>query len=444
MKLNLEIRLLGTIVGAILLFFVITAIAARINLHRDLMALGDSEVRNGARAYSGYWTSDIDQVRLLVTQDAVSDALRKALEQHDVKTLQDQLANIARATNLSFLTVVDTHGNVIARANGSAPGSLASDPYVRRALTGETVSTAAILPPSELAPEGLAPQAVSDVKNARGNVVEHIDRGLAVVAAAPMSNSSERTIGAIYGGILMNHFYDLVDHSAQALGGAVAILEGDAIISSTISNPDGTRVLDVAVPVYDTTVRNGQAYTGTDTEGGSQYLVRIEPIKNDQGEVIGALWYGIPLAQITDIISHTTGTFVFWGIVAMVLALAFSVPLVERLARILALRSKQVRTAAKELEIVIVGSEVSGDQVTAAKQAVERSGALIAEVAAAGDPSGKVAELKKVNDELHDDMIVLDTLSLEMNKRMQQAVERVHDLNDVARGLNELVTGESG
>ena len=40
-------------------------------------------------------------------------------------------------------------------------------------------------------------------------------------------------------------------------------------------------------------------------------------------------------------------------------------------------------------------------------------------------------------------MIVLDTLSGEMATRMKQAVDRVEELNDVAGGLNELVTGEA-
>ena len=40
-------------------------------------------------------------------------------------------------------------------------------------------------------------------------------------------------------------------------------------------------------------------------------------------------------------------------------------------------------------------------------------------------------------------MIVIDTLSQEMSNRMQQAVNRVAELNDVAGGLNKLVTGES-
>ncbi|HET9095959.1 MAG TPA: cache domain-containing protein, partial [Candidatus Baltobacteraceae bacterium] len=224
---SLRVRLLGTIIGAIILFFIISVVAARLTLQNDLMALGRTEVTNGSNAFSGYWDSRKDQIRLLIAQDAVSDALRKNLQSHDAKALQDQLSNIARTSGLSFLTIVDANGKVVARANGGTGGSLKDNQYVQRALTGETISSAALMPAQDLQGEGLMPQTEADVKDG-DKVVEHVNTGLAIIAAAPMSDANERTLGAIYGGVLMNHFYDLVDQSTHALGGQTAVLDGDA------------------------------------------------------------------------------------------------------------------------------------------------------------------------------------------------------------------------
>ena len=231
---SLRVRLLGTIVGAILLFFIISVVAARLTLHKDLMDLGSTEVTNGSNAFAGYWDSRKDQIRLLIAQDAVSDALRKNLQSHDTKALQDQLSNIARTSGLSFLSIVDNNGKVVARANGGSGGSLAQNKYVQRALTGETVSSAVIMPTQELQGEGLLPQTEADVKQG-DKVVEHVNKGLAIIASAPMSDANERTLGAIYGGVLMNHFYDLVDQSTHALGGQTAVLDGDAVITAADS-----------------------------------------------------------------------------------------------------------------------------------------------------------------------------------------------------------------
>jgi hypothetical protein len=445
MKLSLRTRLLGTIVGAIVFCFLVSVIASRVVLGHDLTQLGKTGVTNGAGAFSGYWDSRKDQIRLLVAQDAVSDTLRKALQARNVAALTDQLSSVERTSGLSFLTVVDSRGNVIARANGPQRGSLANNAVVTRALTGETVSTATLLDENVLAGEGLAPQAQSNIRGVNANdPPETITKGLALVAAAPISDQNERTIGAIYGGVLMNHFYDLVDQASGALGGASGILEGDALISSTIPQADGTRTVDQQVGPASDVVKSGTSYVGADTEGGTQYLVRIDPILDDQQRIIGARWYGTPYASLASIINNTTYALILWGVIAAVLALLFGIFVVNVLSETLAKRSQQVRVAAKELGVTIVGSEVSGDHVAMTKAAVERSGKLIDEMAAEGNPSAKLAELKSVNDELHGDVTVIDTLSQEMSNRMQQATSRVAELNDVAASLSKLVTGEAG
>jgi sensor histidine kinase regulating citrate/malate metabolism len=443
MNMSLRVRLLGTIIGAMLLFFLISVLAARFTLARDLNDLGQQEVTNGSQAFGGYWDSHKDQIKLLISQDAVSDALRKSLSSHNTKALQDQLSNIARTSGLSFLTITDTKGNVVARANGDTKGSLSADKYVQRALTGETVASAAALPAGILAGEGLAPQASSDIKGADGKVSKHNDTGLALVSAAPMSDQNERTIGAIYGGVLMNHFYDIVDQSSHALGGKSALLDGNAIIASTITQPDGTRVVDQVVPKFDEVAKNNQPYIGTDDEGGTTYLSRIDPITNDQNQVIGARWYGVPLSNFTDIQNHTTLTLILWGVIAMLIALALAIPIVERLSRSIARRSAQVSAAAKELGVAIVGSEVSGDHVAQTKATVERSGKLIADLGAGDNLAAKKQQLADMNSEIYGDIVVIDTLAQEMSGRMQRAVTRVAELNDVAGGLNKLVTGSS-
>jgi sensor histidine kinase regulating citrate/malate metabolism len=436
---SLRLRLLGTIVGAIVLFFIFSVAAARLTLTRDLMEQGRTEVRDSSNAFSGYWDARKDQIRLLVSQDAVSDALRRNLEAGNRQALQDQLSNMARASGLSFLTIVDNSGKVVARANNSEGGSLTGNSYVQRALSGETVSSAAIMPHNELAAEGLASQVDADVKNG-SRVVSHVNKGLAIVSSAPMSDQNERTLGAIYGGILMNHFYDLVDQSSRALGGQTAVLEKDAIVSSTISEPDGTRVIDAQVPAF-AQLKGGAPLVAADSEGGTVYLARLDPITDDQNTVIGARWYGMPMSRITGILNHMTETFVLWGLLAMAIALVVAVPVVQRLSDAISTRSEQVSAAAKELGVAIVGGEVSWDHVAATKAAVERAGELINELS--DDASPTMVELQAVNNELQGDMIVIDTLSQEMSNRLAQAVTRVAELNDVACGLDTLVHGGS-
>ena len=446
MKLGLRTKLVGTLVGAIVISSAISAIAARNTMASDLNKLAAQQVSSGSTGFAGYWDEKRDLVKLMVGQAAINDAIRRGTSARS-PNLNGTLSAIARQGGLSFLTVVDAHGTVIARSTGGRTGMRHLSSFVQRALSGETVSTAATVPHDELVPELLEPQIESTTAGREGLV-----EGLGIVTAIPVSDANERTIGAVYGGILVDHYYDVVDRASHALGGKAAIVFHGELISSSITRPDGTRLVDDSASA---TVKDLKAsYYGIDREGGVEYLARVEPIVNDQMEVIGAQWFGMPLATFTGIESHTLLSLLLWGFVGGLIGLGIAIPVVERIGRQLAARSRQVRASAQELSVVIVGSEVSGDHVAQTREAVERQGELLMQAATettdapaggglltARGVSEKLLAASALNQEILGDIVVIDTLAAEMATRTQQAVARVAELNDVAAGLDELVSG---
>jgi hypothetical protein len=448
MKLGLRTKLIGTLVGAIVISSAIGAIAARQTMATDLNGLATQQVGSGSTGFAGYWDAKRDLVKLLVGQAAINETIRRGTAAR-ANNLNGTLTEIAHQGGLSFLTVVDQRGNVVARATGGRTGMKHSSPFVKRALLGETVRTAATIPHDELVPELLEPQIESTTPGREGLV-----EGLGIVSAVPISDANGRTIGAAYGGIVVDHYYDVVDQAAQSLGGKAAVIFEGELISSSLTRPDGTRLVDDAASAR---VKDLKApYYGTDVEGGVEYLVRVEPILDDQMHVVAARWFGVPLATFTAIQAHTLVSMLGWGIVGILIGLAIALPVVGRIARDLAARSRQVRTSAKELSVVIVGSEVSGDHVAQTRAAVERQGDLLMQVATQSDSpetgqrvatatargvSEKLLAASALNAEILGDIVVIDTLASEMAERTQQAVVRVSELNDVAAGLDELVTG---
>lgn len=446
MKLGLRTQLVGMLIGGVVISSVIGATAARQTMAVDLNTLANQQVASGSTGFGGYWDEKRDAVKLLVTQAAINDAVRRATAAHATAALETTLSGIAREGGLAFLSVVDAHGRVVARANGGAAGTKLESPFVDRALAGETVSTAAKLPHDELDGEQLVPEIESTTAGREG-----LTEGLGLIAATPISDTDERTIGAVYGGIVIDHYYDIVDQAARALGGKAAVIFDNELISSSISRTDGTRFVDdSASPLV---AKTTQIFTGVDREGGSEYLVRVEPILDDQNQVVAARWFGVPLRQFTAVQQHVIISLILWGVVGIVIALLFTLPLVERLARALIARSRQVRASAKELSIVIVGSEVSGDHVAQTRAAIERQGELLMRAATSSNTGseGGVATARGVsedilaasalNAEILGDVVVIDTLAQEMAERTQQAVDRVAELSDVAAGLDELVNG---
>ena len=445
MKLGLRTKLVGTVVGAVVISSAISAIAARNTMATDLNKLAAQQVSSGSTGFAGYWDEKRDSVKLLVTQAAINETVRRATAAH-ARSLETTLTGIARQGGLSFLTVVDERGRVVARANGGPPGAKLNSPLVARALSGETVNTAATLPHDELVPEQLEPQIESTTAGREGLV-----QGLGIIAATPISDANERTIGAVYGGIVVDHYYDTVDQAAHALGGKAAVIYQGELISSSITRVDGTRLVDESASptVQDVKV----PFYGIDREGGVDYLVRVEPVLNDQMQVIAARWFGVPLATFSTIQQHTITSLLLWGVVGILIGLAIALPVVERIARQLVARSRQVRASAKELSVVIVGSEVSGDHVAQTRTAVEKQGELLMQAATEFNPasgggvmvakgvSEKILAASALNAEILGDVVVIDTLASEMAARTQQAVTRVGELNEVAAGLDELVTG---
>ncbi|HEX3467112.1 MAG TPA: cache domain-containing protein [Candidatus Elarobacter sp.] len=443
--------LIGTLVGAIVISAGISAIAARNTMAIDLNRLANQQVASGSTGFAGYLDQKRDTVKLLVTQAAINEAVQHRAASRSAK-LQATLSGIARQGDLSFLTVVDTKGRVIARANGGPPGGAIASPFVKRALDGETVSTAATLPHDELVPEQLVPQIESTTPGREGLV-----EGLGLVAAAPIADANERTIGAVYGGIVIDHYYDVVDVAANALGGKAAVIFEGELISSSLTRADGTRLVDDGATPSIAELR--QPFAGIDREGGTEYLARVEPLYDDQMHVIALRWFGVPLNNFTVVQNHTLISLLVWGLVGIAIGLALALPMIERIARKLVERSRQVRKAAQDLSVVIVGSEVSGDHVAQTRAAVERQGDLLMQVAmdangtlrpAVGSGpavavvqgvSEKILAASALNAEILSDVVVIDTLATEMAERTQQAVERVHELDDVAGGLEELVTG---
>jgi len=454
MKLGLRTKLVGTLVGAIVISSAISAIAARNTMATDLNGLATQQVASGSTGFAGYWDGKRDAVKLLVTQSAINEAVRRGTATR-AKALEATLTGIARQGGLSFLTVVDLHGKVVARANGGPAGAKLASPLVARALLGETVNTAATLPHDELVPEQLEPQIESTTAGREG-----LTEGLGIVSATPISDANERTIGAVYGGIVMDHYYDVVDQAAHALGGKAAVIFHGELISSSISRPDGTRLIDNAAAPAVNDLK--QTYYGIDSEGGTEYLTRVEPILDDRNQVIASRWFGVPLQTFTAVQQHTLVSLMLWGLVGVLIGLAIAIPVVQRIARQLVARSRQVRASAQELSVVIVGSEVSGDHVAQTRAAVERQGELLMQaatdtqatasdvaapatsrhaVATQHDVAEKILAASVLNAEILGDVIVIDTLASEMASHTAQAVARVGELNDVAAGLDELVSG---
>ncbi|GAB3258008.1 methyl-accepting chemotaxis protein [Kineosporia babensis] len=104
----------------------------------------------------------------------------------------------------------------------------------------------------------------------------------------------------------------IVDTLAAKVGGAVTIFQrmnddGDLLrVATTVPNAEGKRALGTYIPAAGAdgspnpvvaAIKSGRPYRGVAQVVGTWYVTAYDPLKNADGDVIGAVFFGVPQAE---------------------------------------------------------------------------------------------------------------------------------------------------
>jgi two-component system NtrC family sensor kinase len=222
------------------------------------------------------------------------------------------LQSILRNESLSFLTVVDRFGFVRYRAsNPSMHGdSRRGDKLVGDALKGVPSSGVMLLSAAQAERENHQLPAMMSVPikptiHARRYTRTQEDRGLFQVAAAPILDSDGSVAGVVYGGMLLNGDKHLIDRISQVLfqrgesggldrGNATIFLD-DVRVATSVLNEQGNPAVGTLMSeeVFDS-ISRGIPWVDTAFVLSSRYFTAYEPLRDLRGDVVGALYVGMP------------------------------------------------------------------------------------------------------------------------------------------------------
>ena len=92
-----------------------------------------------------------------------------------------------------------------------------------------------------------------------------------------------------------NDNFELPDKVKEICGGTATVFMGDTRVSTNVLKPDGSRAVGSRLegPALETVIRQGQKYRGEADVLGVRYFTAYDPIRNAQGETIGALYVGV-------------------------------------------------------------------------------------------------------------------------------------------------------
>ncbi|UCF60041.1 MAG: cache domain-containing protein [Anaerolineaceae bacterium] len=377
-KLILSFLLIITLISAVFVVVGIRLIGDRI------VAEAQEKVRYDLNAAREIYLNKLGHIDNVVRFSADRFFLINSLLSGNIGLATDELTKIKNREGLDILTVTDASGKVLLRTNNVDyfQDDQSDDELVSAVLfQGEPVSATSIVPDHELSRESpvLAEMAcceVIDTPLARVRDETEITDGMMLKAAAPVFDYENNLIGVLYGGVLLNKNFEIVDKIKQTVFedviyderdlGTATIFQDDVRISTNVRNTDGSRAIGTRVSeeVFIQVVKEGKPWTGRAYVVNDWYITAYEPIRNINNEIIGILYVGELEQKYVDIQRQTVLAFLAITLLGALAAMSLAYVISRRISipiRELASASREIEQGNLDAEVEIVGSDELGE-----------------------------------------------------------------------------------
>jgi len=316
-----------------------------------IMSEAQENVRHDLNSAQEIYQSNLLHIHDIVRLTSERFFLTDAMVAGDIESVKNELIRVKNVENLDFLSLTDANGIVIFRAsNSDAPiYPKIYDELVSAVLSQKTTVVAT----TEISMEELEKESPSLVEKANIKIIDtpkaraknetEQTSGLIMKSAAPICDHQNKIIGVLYGGVLLNKNYKIVDEIKQTvfegeryLGkdiGTATIFKDDVRISTNVKNNDGSRAIGTRVSeeVYNKVVIEGQPWVGRAYVVNDWYITAYEPIRNIHYKIVGILYVGILEQKYLDIKKQTILAFLSITLAGAVIATLISYIISQRI-----------------------------------------------------------------------------------------------------------------
>jgi two-component system NtrC family sensor kinase len=322
-------------------------------IKNDIIKRAQTKVKNDLNSAREIYNQETEKVKDIVRFTAVRFFINDAISKQDYEILKNELDKIRDSESLDILTLTDASGKVIYRSrNPSETGDDQSlDELVSKVISNEkVVAGTVIVPQDELIKEGddLANQANIDfipTPKARRRDKTRETSGMMIKAAAPVIDPNENLSGVLYGGILLNRNYKIVDKVKEIVYkgetykgkdiGTATIFQDDLRISTNVKAKDESRAVGTRVSeeVYQQVIEKGLPWIARAFVVNDWYKTAYEPIKDIDNNIIGILYVGILEKPFTYMTRNILILFLVIVCIATALASTLEIVLTGTIAR---------------------------------------------------------------------------------------------------------------
>ena len=282
----------------------------------------------------------LSEIREIVSLTADREGLHQAIKNNDKNSILRSLKRVREEKGLDILNLTDKNGIVVTRTRN--PGVIgddqSQDEMVREALQNGEAASPQIVPREELLKEGqdLADQAYMEfipTPKAALRPENKETSGMMLKAAVTIRDESRTVLGILYGGILLNRNFDIVDRVKEIVykgeqykgrdRGTATIFQHDLRISTNVPNEKGDRAIGTRVSkeVNQAVLVEGQAWIDRAFVVNHWYITAYEPIRNIKDEIIGILYVGMLERPYIDTTNRVMLTFTLLAALCVVFLL---------------------------------------------------------------------------------------------------------------------------
>jgi len=337
----------------IIVFISVVFMFVSIRLISDLiLSEAQEKVRKDLNTARVIYLNNLTHIHYVVRNTADRSFIRDALLSGNIEEANAELFRVKEDAELDILAVTDQDGYVLLRTNnlGVVGDNQGHDEIIQAVLNGKgSVASTIIISGEDLKNEapGLARKAhieLIDTPLARTRTETEETAGMMLKAAAPIYDSQNHLIGTVYGGVLLNRNYEIVDkvkhtvyenvkYKGQDIGTAT-IFQDDLRISTNVRNQDGTRAIGTRVSeeVYNQVIVQGEPWIDRAYVVNNWYITAYEPIRDAYNRIIGILYVGILEQKYIDIQRQTILTFLGITVLGAMIAMAVSYFIANRIS----------------------------------------------------------------------------------------------------------------
>jgi len=282
----------------------------------------------------------LKEINKIVDLTAAREGLQEAIKSRKKDILLKSLSRVREDYRLDVLTLTDHNGKVIIRTrNPEVIGDDQSqDEIIKSALKKGLLAHPQIVSRDELLKEGqgLADQAYMefiDTPKAAPRPDNEETNGLMLKAASSVQDEYGNHLGVLYGGILLNRNYEIVDRIKEIVykgekykgrdKGTATIFQHDLRISTNVKNEKGERAIGTRVSkeVNTAVLKEGKPWIDRAFVVNDWYITAYEPIKDMDNKIIGILYVGMLERPYIDTATQVMLTFTVMAFLCVVFLL---------------------------------------------------------------------------------------------------------------------------